>query len=107
MVLGATGRRILDMCRENNDAAAGGLRLLRYGSLHGSVLGIEAVLADGTIVNALQTLRKDNTGTSPSITCSVIFRALSQFSSSASSPAASEALAGCGSPCDISGGTKL
>lgn len=25
--------------------AAGGLRLLRYGSLHGSVLGLEAVLA--------------------------------------------------------------
>ena len=41
---------------------AGGLRLLRYGSLHGSVLGIEAVLADGTVVDALQTLRKDNTG---------------------------------------------
>ena len=40
----------------------GGLRLLRYGSLHGSVLGIEAVLADGTIVDTLQTLRKDNTG---------------------------------------------
>ena len=40
----------------------GGLRLLRYGSLHGSVLGIEAVLADGTVVDALQTLRKDNTG---------------------------------------------
>lgn len=41
---------------------AGGLRLLRYGSLHGSVLGIEAVLADGTILDSLQTLRKDNTG---------------------------------------------
>lgn len=41
---------------------AGGLRLLRYGSLHGSVLGIEAVMADGTIVNNLSTLRKDNTG---------------------------------------------
>ena len=48
-----------------NDACAGGLRLLRYGSLHGSVLGIEAVLADGTIVDNLQTLRKDNTGTPP------------------------------------------
>ncbi|CAN6634413.1 D-2-hydroxyglutarate--pyruvate transhydrogenase Dld2p [Trichomonascus vanleenenianus] len=41
---------------------AGGLRLLRYGSLHGTVLGIEAVLADGTIVNSLSSLRKDNTG---------------------------------------------
>lgn len=41
---------------------AGGLRLLRYGSLHGNVLGIEAVLADGTIVDSLSTMRKNNTG---------------------------------------------
>ena len=41
---------------------AGGLRLLRYGSLHGNVLGIEAVLPDGTIMNGLSKLRKDNTG---------------------------------------------
>lgn len=41
---------------------AGGLRLLRYGSLHGSVLGIEAVLPDGTIVDDLGKLRKNNTG---------------------------------------------
>ena len=41
---------------------AGGLRLLRYGSLHGSVLGVEAVLPDGTVVNDLSKLRKNNTG---------------------------------------------
>mmetsp|Transcript_16768 Transcript_16768/g.48601 ORF Transcript_16768/g.48601 Transcript_16768/m.48601 type:complete len:502 (+) Transcript_16768:20-1525(+) len=41
---------------------AGGLRFLRYGSLHGTVLGIEAVLADGTIIDNLNTLKKDNTG---------------------------------------------
>jgi FAD/FMN-containing dehydrogenase len=41
---------------------AGGLRLLRYGSLHGNVLGLEAVLPDGTILDSLSTLRKDNTG---------------------------------------------
>ncbi|KII93262.1 hypothetical protein PLICRDRAFT_102368 [Plicaturopsis crispa FD-325 SS-3] len=41
---------------------AGGLRLLRYGSLHGSVLGLEVVLPDGTILDGLSTLRKDNTG---------------------------------------------
>lgn len=41
---------------------AGGLRLLRYGSLHGSVLGVEAVLPDGTILDDLSTLRKNNTG---------------------------------------------
>ena len=41
---------------------AGGLRLLRYGSMHGNILGIEAVLPDGTIINNLSTLRKNNTG---------------------------------------------
>ncbi|KAF9305933.1 hypothetical protein BGZ74_008267 [Mortierella antarctica] len=41
---------------------AGGLRLLRYGSLHGTVLGLEVVLPDGTILDNLSTLRKDNTG---------------------------------------------
>ncbi|KAI9787316.1 MAG: hypothetical protein M1816_007664 [Peltula sp. TS41687] len=41
---------------------AGGLRLLRYGSLHGNVLGIEAVLPDGTLLNDLFRLRKNNTG---------------------------------------------
>lgn len=41
---------------------AGGLRLLRYGSLHGSVLGLEAVLAGGQVLDLLSTLRKDNTG---------------------------------------------
>ncbi|KAI1393897.1 uncharacterized protein F4822DRAFT_386318 [Hypoxylon trugodes] len=46
----------------NVSTNAGGLRLLRYGSLHGTVLGIEAVLPDGTILNDLSKLRKDNTG---------------------------------------------
>ncbi len=46
----------------NVSTNAGGLRLLRYGSLHGSVLGIEAVLADGTVVDDLSKLRKNNTG---------------------------------------------
>jgi FAD/FMN-containing dehydrogenase len=41
---------------------AGGLRLLRYGSLHGTVLGVEAVLPDGTILDDLSKLRKNNTG---------------------------------------------
>ncbi|XP_048360944.1 D-2-hydroxyglutarate dehydrogenase, mitochondrial isoform X1 [Sphaerodactylus townsendi] len=41
---------------------AGGLRLLRYGSLRGTVLGLEVVLADGSILNCLTSLRKDNTG---------------------------------------------
>jgi FAD/FMN-containing dehydrogenase len=41
---------------------AGGLRLLRYGSLHGTVLGLEVVMPDGTIIDQLSTIRKDNTG---------------------------------------------
>lgn len=41
---------------------AGGLRLLRYGSLHGSVLGLQVVFADGTILDSMHSLRKDNTG---------------------------------------------
>lgn len=46
----------------NVSTNAGGLRLLRYGSLHGAVLGLEVVMPDGTILNQLSTLRKDNTG---------------------------------------------
>ncbi|EKM83754.1 hypothetical protein AGABI1DRAFT_110375 [Agaricus bisporus var. burnettii JB137-S8] len=46
----------------NVSTNAGGLRLLRYGSLHGNVLGLEVVLPDGTILDQLTTLRKDNTG---------------------------------------------
>ncbi|XP_005110364.1 D-2-hydroxyglutarate dehydrogenase, mitochondrial [Aplysia californica] len=46
----------------NVSTNAGGIRLLRYGSLHGSVLGLEAVLPSGEIVDCLTTLRKDNTG---------------------------------------------
>uniref|UniRef100_A0A2P2LJU9 D-2-hydroxyglutarate dehydrogenase n=1 Tax=Rhizophora mucronata TaxID=61149 RepID=A0A2P2LJU9_RHIMU len=41
---------------------AGGLRLVRYGSLHGNILGLEAVLANGDVLDMLGTLRKDNTG---------------------------------------------
>nr|XP_020469644.1 D-2-hydroxyglutarate dehydrogenase, mitochondrial isoform X2 [Monopterus albus] len=41
---------------------AGGLRLLRYGSLRGTVLGLEVVLADGQVLDCLAMLRKDNTG---------------------------------------------
>jgi len=41
---------------------AGGLRLLRYGSMHGNILGLECVLPDGTIMDDLSKLRKNNTG---------------------------------------------
>ena len=42
--------------------AVGGLRYLRYGSMHGNVLGLEVVLPDGTVMDLMSTLRKDNTG---------------------------------------------
>jgi D-2-hydroxyglutarate dehydrogenase len=41
---------------------AGGLRVMKYGSLQGNVLGLEVVLADGTVLDMLRTLRKDNCG---------------------------------------------
>ncbi|KAJ1655323.1 D-lactate ferricytochrome c oxidoreductase [Dispira simplex] len=46
----------------NISTNAGGIRYLRYGSLHGSVLGLEVVLPNGTILHNLSTLRKDSTG---------------------------------------------
>ncbi|KAH8919602.1 hypothetical protein BT69DRAFT_1266403 [Atractiella rhizophila] len=49
----------------NISTNAGGLRLLRYGSLHGNVLGLEVVLPDeeGTVLRmGMGGLRKDNTG---------------------------------------------
>ena len=41
---------------------AGGLRLLRYGSLHGTILSLQVVLANGKILEMGKPLRKDNTG---------------------------------------------
>ena len=41
---------------------AGGLNVLRYGPARDSVVGLEAVLADGEVFDGLRALRKDNTG---------------------------------------------
>ncbi len=41
---------------------AGGLNVVRYGMTRDLVLGIEAVLADGSVLHGLKSLRKDNTG---------------------------------------------
>ncbi|MFC0219499.1 FAD-binding oxidoreductase [Pseudochelatococcus lubricantis] len=41
---------------------AGGVNVLRYGMTRALVLGLEVVLADGTVVNGLRRLRKDNAG---------------------------------------------
>ncbi|KAB7507624.1 D-2-hydroxyglutarate dehydrogenase, mitochondrial, partial [Armadillidium nasatum] len=46
----------------NVSTNAGGLRLVRYGSLLGSVLGVEAVLASGEVIDCLSSMKKDNTG---------------------------------------------
>ena len=41
---------------------AGGIRVLRYGMYRSQVLGLEAVLADGSILTSLKGLPKDNSG---------------------------------------------
>ena len=41
---------------------AGGINVLRYGAMREQVLGVEAVLADGSVVSHLEGLEKDNTG---------------------------------------------
>ena len=41
---------------------AGGTQVLRHGSMRAQVLGLEAVLADGTVFSALTPLKKDNRG---------------------------------------------
>lgn len=41
---------------------AGGIRVLRYGSMREQVAGAEAVLADGSVIRRLGGLPKDNTG---------------------------------------------
>ena len=41
---------------------AGGTQVLRHGSMRAAVLGLEAVLADGSIYSALTPLKKDNRG---------------------------------------------
>ncbi|MBF9035480.1 FAD-binding protein [Rhodobacterales bacterium HKCCE2091] len=41
---------------------AGGVNVIRYGNARDLCLGVEAVMADGTILHGLKGLRKDNTG---------------------------------------------
>ncbi len=53
-----------DSCQIGGNIAtnAGGNRVIRYGMMRENVLGIEAVLADGTIVSSLNKLLKNNAG---------------------------------------------
>jgi len=46
----------------NLSTNAGGLNVVRYGMARDLVLGIEAVLPDGQLLQGLKSLRKDNTG---------------------------------------------
>jgi FAD/FMN-containing dehydrogenase len=41
---------------------AGGIRVVRYGSMRAQLVGLEAVLADGTVLSRLTPPAKDNTG---------------------------------------------
>lgn len=41
---------------------AGGVHVLRYGMARDNILGLEVVLADGSILNLMKGLRKDNAG---------------------------------------------
>lgn len=46
----------------NLSTNAGGVNVVRYGTARAQVLGLEAVLADGTVVSSLRSLRKDTAG---------------------------------------------
>ncbi len=46
----------------NISTNAGGLRVVRYGMMRNLVLGIEAVLADGTVLTSLNRMLKNNAG---------------------------------------------
>lgn len=46
----------------NLSTNAGGSNVVRYGNTRELCLGIEAVMPDGSVINALNGLRKDNTG---------------------------------------------
>lgn len=59
LVFGARGSARIGGCLATN---AGGANVLRYGNARELCLGVEAVLPDGQIIDALTGLRKDNTG---------------------------------------------
>jgi FAD/FMN-containing dehydrogenase len=72
--LACVGRKLHD--RRQLSTNAGGTAVLRYGNTRDLTLGLEAVLADGSVFSALRGLRKDNTGTTSS-SCSSARRARS------------------------------
>jgi FAD/FMN-containing dehydrogenase len=56
------GARANCMLGGNVATNAGGTRVIRYGMIRDSVLGLEAVLADGTVVSSMNTMLKNNSG---------------------------------------------
>jgi FAD/FMN-containing dehydrogenase len=59
LTLGAKGSATLGGLAATN---AGGTQVLRFGTMRRLVLGVEAVLADGTVHDGLSGLKKDNRG---------------------------------------------
>lgn len=57
--LGARGSATIGGMISTN---AGGIRVVRYGMMRESVLGLEAVLADGTIISSMNRMLKNNAG---------------------------------------------
>lgn len=57
--LGAKGSATIGGLVSTN---AGGVQVLRHGTMRALVLGMEAVLPDGSVLDQLSVLRKDNTG---------------------------------------------
>lgn len=59
VTFGAEGSAMIGGILSTN---AGGSNVLRYGNTRAQVLGLEAVLADGRVLNLMNALHKDNTG---------------------------------------------
>lgn len=56
------GARGTCMVGGNVSTNAGGTKVIRYGMMRDSVLGLEAVLADGTVVSSMNSFIKNNSG---------------------------------------------
>ncbi|MCA1335661.1 FAD-binding oxidoreductase [Pseudooceanicola marinus] len=59
LFFGARGSAMIGGALSTN---AGGSNVLRYGNTRDLVLGIEAVMADGTVIDLMQNLHKNNSG---------------------------------------------
>ena len=46
----------------NLSTNAGGIKFIKYGSMHANTIGLKAVTANGTILDNMKTIRKDSTG---------------------------------------------